>query len=419
MIIHSASQLLTLSGGTQRGDQLGTLGIIEDGAAVIQEGKIREVGKKQDLLRQYPREDPLDARGKVVMPGFVDPHTHMIWAGDRAAEFQMRVEGKSYQEIMAAGGGIVATVRETRAAPLEELMGQTLKRLESALRCGTTTLEVKTGYGLDTETELRMLQGLLELDQIHPLDLVPTFLGAHAIPPEFAHKANQYTGLVCEEMIPALAAWWPEQTDQGLPFVDVFCETGAFTLKQSRRILETARSYGFPLKIHADEFDNLGGARLAAELGAASADHLVVTSAGDIQILGSSDTTAVSLPCTPFGLGDSHFTPAREILAAGGLLAIATDCNPGTAWCESMQFPIALACRYLSLTPAEAIAAATINAAAAIQREEQVGSLDQGKQADLLILDVADYRHLGYRFGSNLVNTVIKKGRVVWMKEEG
>jgi imidazolonepropionase len=214
-------------------------------------------------------------------------------------------------------------------------------------------------------------------------------------------------------MLPVLKDWWPHQAPyHEMPFVDVFCETGAFSLAQSQAILEQARQLGFPLKIHADEFDNLGGARLAAELGAVSADHLVKTSPDDIQALAQSNTVAVGLPCTPFGLAEREYTPARAIIDAGGTLAIATDLNPGTAWCENMQFAIALACRYMRLTPAQAIAAATINAAAAISRANSLGSLEPGKQADLLVLSVADYRHLGYRFGMNLVQTVIKKGRI-------
>jgi imidazolonepropionase len=213
-------------------------------------------------------------------------------------------------------------------------------------------------------------------------------------------------------MIPALADWWPIHSNRSFPFIDVFCETGAFDLVQSRQILETAKGYGFPLKIHADEFDNLGGVSLAVELGAASADHLVVTSSQDIKALAGSDTVAVALPCTPFGLGEPEYTPAKEILDAGGILAIATDLNPGTAWCESMQFAAALACRYMKLTPNQAIAAATINAAAAIGMDEKVGSLEPGKQADLIILNIPDYRHFGYRFGTNLVETVIKQGQV-------
>jgi len=257
-----------------------------------------------------------------------------------------------------------------------------------------------------------MLQALLALNTEGPLELALTFLGAHAIPPEYKDYPDEYTELICTTMLPLVSDWWPQHAPYlPLPFVDVFCESGVFSLEQSRRILETAKDLGFPLKIHADEFDNLGGARLAAELGAVSADHLVTTSPGDIQDLAHSNTVAVALPCTPFGLAEAHYTPAKAILEAGGLLAIATDLNPGTAWCGNMQFAIALACRFMRLTPAQAIAAATINAAAAIARDIQVGSLEPGKQADLLILSVSDYRHLGYRFGNNLVQTVVKKGK--------
>jgi imidazolonepropionase len=418
MIIHSASQVLTLKGGPQRGGNLGRISLIEDGAVLFQEGVIKEIGKSTDLLAAYPDETRLDAGNQVVMPGFVDPHTHLVWAGNRASEFELRVQGKSYQEIMAAGGGIVSTVKNTRSASVAELKAQSRKRLETLLSQGTTTLEAKTGYGLNLETELKILQVLLELNQEGPQDLEITFLAAHAVPEEYAGKTQAYTDLVSDEMLPALARWWPEHTLNPLPFVDIFCETGAFDLEQSRQVLKKALDLSFPVKIHADEFDNLGGAALAAELGAVSADHLVVTSSGDIEALGKSDTVAVSLPCTPFGLGHHEYTPAGEILKSNGLLAIATDLNPGTAWCGNMQFAVALACRFLHLTPAQAIAAATINAAAAIGRDGQVGSLEPGKQADILILDIPDYRHLGYRFGGNLVQTVIKKGKLVWKRRK-
>ncbi len=413
MLIHSASQLLTLAGGPQRGRDLGRLEIVPHGALLIQDEKIVALGPTKELRSAYPDEPGLDAGGKVVMPGFVDPHTHAIWAGDRSAEFEMRLQGKTYLEILAAGGGILSTVRATRSGSLEAMMGETRQRLWSMFNHGTTTAEVKTGYGLRTAVELRMLQALLELDKEGPLEIAPTFMGAHAIAPEYKDRPDQYTALVCDTMLPVLKDWWPHQAPyHEMPFVDVFCETGAFNLEQSRAILSKAKELGFPLKIHADEFDNLGGARLAAELGATSADHLVKTSADDIRALAQSETVAVALPCTPFGLAEAHYTPAREILQEGGLLAIATDLNPGTAWCESMQFALALACRYMRLTPAQAIAAATINAAAAIGRADKLGSLEVGKQADLLILSVPDYRHLGYRFGTNLVQTVIKRGRV-------
>jgi imidazolonepropionase len=304
-------------------------------------------------------------------------------------------------------------VKQTRGASIETLTAQTRPRLLRMFAHGTTTAEAKTGYGLQTATELRMLKALLLLGDESPIELAITFLGAHAIAPEFEDDPQGYTELVCETMLPTVQQWWQTHAPRlPLPFVDVFCENKAFSLEQSRQILTRARELGFPLKIHADEFDNLGGASLAAELGAISADHLVRTSEADIVALAASDTVAVALPCTPFGLGERDYTPARKIIEAGGMLALATDCNPGTAWNESMQFAIALACRFMGLAPAQAIAAATINAAQAIGRAQQIGSLEEGKQADLLILSVPDYRHLGYRFGTNLVRDVVKRGRV-------
>ncbi len=420
MLIHNISQLLIMPGPPQRGARLGDLGLIRDAALRIEAGRVAAAGASAELLAAFPDDERLDAGGRVVMPGFVDPHTHLLWAGDRAAEFEMRLQGKTYLEILQSGGGILATVRATRAASVEALAAENRPRLLRALRHGTTTIEVKTGYGLETAAELRMLAAILRLDAELPIEIVPTFLGAHAIPPEWRGDSQGYTDHLCGEMLPAAAAWWREHAPQRpLPFVDVFCETGAFTLEQSRRILEAARALGFPLKIHADEFDNLGGAALAAELGAVSADHLVATSQSDIEALAASETVAVGLPCTPFGLAEARYTPAAAILKAGGLLALATDCNPGTAWCESMQFALALGCRYMHLTPAQALAAATINAAAALGRADSIGSLEPGKQADLLILEVPDYRHLGYRFGGNLVHTVIKRGEVVWSRARG
>jgi imidazolonepropionase len=415
MLIHSASQLLTLAGGPQRGHVLGRLGILENGAVLVRDATILAIGPTPDLLRAYPDEARLDAGGCAVLPGFVDPHTHVIWAGDRAAEFEMKMAGARYLEILAAGGGILSTVRQTRLASLETLMEETRPRLMRMFAHGTTTAEAKSGYGLQTETELRMLDSILRLDEEGPLELAPTFLGAHAIPPEYKDDPQGYTDHLCSSMLPAVKTCWDSQkptANRSLPYVDVFCETGAFDLTQSRQILTRAKELGFPLKLHADEFDNLGGASLAAELGAVSADHLVRTSDADIAALAGSDTVAVSLPCTPFGLAESGYTPAQKILAADGLLALATDCNPGTAWCESMQFVIALACRALKLTPAQAIAAATINAAQAIRRADRIGSIEPGKQADLLVLSVPDYRQLGYRFGTNLVKQVVKRGKV-------
>ena len=414
LLVHSASQLLTLAGGPQRGHDLGRLSIIEDGAVAVSGGRIVAVGRTAELRRLLSARRVIDAGNRVVLPGFVDPHTHVVWMGDRAAEFELRLQGASYMEIMAAGGGIASTVRLTRQASVEALMASTRPRLRSMLAHGTTTAEAKTGYGLEVDAEIRMLEAILELDAEGPLELAPTFLGAHAVPPEFNGLTPAYIELVCTRMLPAVlrhmrSSW----RGHALPFVDVFCEEGAFDLAQSRRILETARRLGFPTKIHADEFASLGGTALAVELGAVSADHLVQTPSADIQVLGCSSTVAVSLPCTPFGLAGQAYTPAGALLDAGAILALATDLNPGTAWCESMQFVIALACRVLKLTPAQAIAAATINAATALGRQERIGSLEPGKQADLIVLDAPDYRHLGYRFGTNLVSLVVKNGRVV------
>jgi imidazolonepropionase len=413
MLIHSSSQLLTLAGGPQRGRTLGALGIIENGAVVVRDEKIVAVGSTPELKAAYPDEPSLDASGCVLMPGFVDPHTHLIWAGDRADEFEKKMSGVPYLDILASGGGIISTVKKTRAANMETLIAQSRARLVRMFVHGTTTAEAKTGYGLQTATELRLLKALLALDDESPLDLAFTFLGAHAIPPEYKDDPQAYTDLVCETMLPMLGQWWETHAPRlPLPFVDVFCETRAFDLEQSRQILTKAVSLGFPIKIHADEFDNLGGAPLAVELGAASADHLVVTSEADIAALGRSETVAVSLPCTPFGLAEEHYTPAQKLIEANAYLALATDCNPGTTWNESMQFVIALACRAMKITPAQAIAAATINAAHAIRRSDTIGSIEAGKLADMLILNVPDYRLLGYRYGTNLVKQVIKRGRV-------
>jgi len=353
------------------------------------------------------------------MPGFVDPHTHLIFSGDRALEFEQRLQGKSYLEILAAGGGILSTVNATRAASADQLTGLLRKRARQLLRLGTTTAEVKTGYGLDLDSEITQLSVVAEYSDMLSPDLVPTFLPAHAIPPEYQGDSAGYTRRVMEGMLPRAKEMWLQRfAGQSLPFVDVFCERGAFTLEESRLILTRAAELGFPLKIHADEFENLGGASLAAELGATSADHLVCTSPADIRALAGSSTVAVSLPCTPFGLGETAYTPVKDILQAGGLVALASDFNPGTAWCGNMQFVLALACRAMKMTPAQAIAAATINAAAAIQREDSIGSLEPGKLAHLLILDTEDYQQLGYRFGANLIATVIKNEQVISVLED-
>jgi len=417
MLIHSASQLLTLSGGPQRGNQLGHLGINSDGSALIQGGKIVEVGASKTMALKYPSEQQLSAKNCVVMPGLIDSHTHLVWAGDRAAEFEMRLEGKSYLDIMAAGGGIQSTVNATRSASYGSLFAQSEQRAMDMFYHGTTSAEAKSGYGLEVSSELRQIEVLLDLDKKGPLDIFPTFLGAHAVPDENKSNPEKYVDIVCNKMLPTLKDWWIKRNHgQQLPFVDVFCEKGAFNLSQSRQILQTAKQLGYPLKIHADEFENLGGASLAVEMGAISADHLVKTSMKDINALAESNTVAVSLPCTPFGLAESEYSPARAMIEKGCLFALASDLNPGTAWCGNMQFTMSLACRYMGLTPAQAIAASTINAAAAIGQQKHIGSIELGKQADLIILSVSDYRQIPYRFGTNLVTTIIKKGEIYTVK---
>ena len=413
LLVYSAGQVCVVPphDGPQRGAALGDLGLLAGGAVAVDGGRIVAVGPTAELQARFRAEAMIDAGGRCVVPGFVDPHTHLPWQGDRATEFEQRLAGASYMEIMAAGGGIMSTVRRTRAASVADLVADNRPRLARMLRHGTTSAEAKTGYGLETAAELRQLDAIMALSAAQPVELTPTFLPAHAVPAEFAGDTDGYVDYLVDDTLPAGAAWM--RARGVVLFCDVFCEAGVFDLAQTRRILEAAAALGYRLKVHADEFVGLGGTRLAVELGAVSADHLVSTPAEDIAALGRGDTIAVGLPGTPFGLAHRDYTPAKAILAAGGALALATDCNPGTCWCESMQMVIALACRYMGLTQAQALAAATLNAAYAIGRGREVGSLTPGYAADLLILDVADYRQLGYRFGTNLVQTVIKRGRVV------
>jgi imidazolonepropionase len=424
LLITHASQLLTIpahNDGPQRSKLLGDLGSIEDGALAITGEAIVDLGSTADLIKRHHPKQTIDANQQVVMPGFVDPHTHVVYAGDRANEFEQRIAGATYMEIMNAGGGIMSTVRSTRAASVNQLIDQTRTRLDRMLMHGTTTAEAKTGYGLETQAELKMLDAILQLDKQHAIDLVPTFLGAHAIPIEYKGREEAYTDLVVDEMLPSISDFGmrnaesnPKTTLHATYFCDVFCEDGAFNLEQTRKILMRAKELGFGLKIHVDEFEPLGGTRLGVELGAVSVDHVVSTPQAEVELLGQSKTIAVGLPGTPFGLAQKDYTPAKKILEAGGVLSIATDLNPGTSWCESMQMVIALACRYMKLTQAQALAAATINAAYAIGRGESIGSIEIGKQADVLIMDVGDYRSIGYRYGTNLVKSVIKRGKIVF-----
>lgn len=416
LLITHARQLCTIpphAGGPQRGHALGDLGLIEDGALAIQDGLVRAVGPTDSIIAAYSGEDVIDASGRLVTPGLVDPHTHLVWAGDRAEEFERRIKGVTYQQIMAEGGGINRTVQATRQASLDELVTSGLQRLDLALQHGTATVEIKTGYGLSTAEEIKMLSAIALLDAEHPIRIIPTFLGAHAVPPEFAGRSDAYVDLIIKEMLPAAAAWkaehWP-----GVMFCDVFCEEGAFTLEQTRRILEAALQAGLKLKIHVDEFVALGGTRLGVELGVTSLDHLDVTPDEEIALLGASQTVAVALPTTPFGLGSSHYPPVHKLLDAGAILALATDCNPGPAWTENLQFVLALATRYHRLTQAQALVACTLNAAWALALGNQVGSLEPGRAADVIIWRTGDYRELGYHFGINLVEQVIIAGRPVY-----
>lgn len=409
LLITHAAQLLTLAApGPRTGPALADLGLVEDGAVACRDGRIVAVGPTREVLAQVDSAaETLDARGRVVMPGFVDAHTHVVYAGDRAAEFEQRVQGATYLEIMAAGGGIMSTVRATRAASLDQIIEQTRARLDRMLRLGTTTVEAKTGYGLDRDTERKMLQAIAALDRTGPLDLVPTYLGAHAIPADYSGRADEFVDFVVGELGTLKAEGQP------MEFVDVFCDAGAFTVEQSEVMLARARELGYRIKIHADEFAHLGGANLAARLGAISADHLAVTPAEDMRRLAEAGVVGVLLPGTSFGLGHTHYADGRAMVEQGVAVALATDLNPGTCPCESMPLMLALACRYLRLSPAEAVVAATLNAAWAMGRGDRVGSLAVGKQADLLVLDTTDYRDLAYRFGGNVVQRVVKQGTVV------
>ncbi len=418
LLIHSAAQVATCASpdGPKRGAALADAGLLPDGAVAISDGEIVAVGPSAELQANYTARQNIDATGKAVCPGFVDAHTHAVYAGDRAAEFEMRIKGASYMEIMQAGGGIVSTMRATRAASVAQLVVESRPRLDTMLKLGTTTIEIKSGYGLNTAAEMNMLKAIATLDAEHPADLVPTFLGAHAVPPEYNGDPDGYIELVIEKMLPAAAEWFRDSTfkiENVNLFCDVFCEANVFNRTQSRRVLAAGLALGMPAKIHADEFVNLGGVQMAVELGAVSADHLDVTSPEEVAALAASDTVAVVLPAVNFNLGSAHFANARSMVDTGAAVALATDINPGSAPCPSMPLVMAMACRYQRLLPAEALNASTVNAAHAVGLGHRLGSLEVGKQADVLVVDAPDYRHLAYQFGINLVEWVIKRGIVV------
>jgi imidazolonepropionase len=419
LLIHSAAQLITCTSPDnkpKRGAAMRDIGMIQDGAVGVRDGVILAVGPSEPLQAQYSAAKTIDASGKVVCPGFVDPHTHVVYAGDRIDEFEMRINGATYMEIMAAGGGIVSTMKAVRTASLEQIVAETRARLDMMLRQGTTTAEVKTGYGLDTINELKLLEAIAVLDADHSIDLIPTFMGAHALPPEYRGRADEYVTLVIDDMLPQAARWYQNSAfaDKGTPFfIDVFCENNAFDVEQSRRVLEAGKSHGLKVKAHVDEFTSLGGVRMAVELGAVSVDHLDVTSSEEIELLAASQTVSVVIPAVNFNLGSTQFANARAILDAGAALALTTDINPGSAPCPSMPMVMAIACRYQHLLPGEALNASTINAACAVGMGDRIGSIEVGKQADFLVLDTSDYRYLAYQFGGNLVESVFKRGEMV------
>lgn len=392
------------------------VGIFTDGAVAITDGKFIRVASSSEILSLFSSDEIIDAKGCVVCPGFVDPHTHIVYGGDRLNEFELKIKGADYLEILANGGGILSTVKATRSATFEQLVASGLERLDKMLACGTTTCEIKTGYGLDTETELKMLAVIAELDKRHVISIVPTFLAAHTIPPEFKGNSNGYVDLICSEMLPHAWSWYESShfSSIGTPFfVDVFTEQNSFDIEQSRRILLTAKELGFGVKAHVDQFTNLGGSEMAIEIGATSIDHLDAISEDEIILLANSETIGMVIPTENFSAGKTKFANARKLIDSGCAVALSTDFNPGSAPCPSQPMAMAIATRYQKLSPAEALNAATLNAAFSIGLGDTVGSIEIGKYADLLILDIRDHRQLAYEFGGNLVSQIICKGRLL------
>ncbi len=408
LLVRGASRVVTPRGRrARRGADLAALEILEGAVVRCEDGRIVFVGSETEHDAAFPAADRvLDAGGGCVVPGFVDPHTHPVWAGSREDEFNRRLRGESYMDIARAGGGINATVRATRAASFGELLAGTLARLDTFLLHGTTTIEAKSGYGLELDTEVRMLEVIREADRRHPVDLAPTCLAAHEVPPEHRDDPERYVRLLIEEIHPEIARRRLAEA------VDVFCEKGVFDLDQTRRLLSDAPRHGWRIHLHADELTPLGGAELAVELGALSADHLMCVTEEGIRALAASDTVAVLLPGTSFFLR-SGYAPARRLVEAGCAVALATDLNPGSSPTESMATILALATLGMGLTVEEALTAATLNAAAALGRADTLGSVEEGKAADLVVLAEPTHLHLVYHYGVNLVRHVVKAGRVV------
>lgn len=404
------AHLATIKGqqGPRSKEAMSELGLIEDGSVWLEDGKIVAVGTTAELEEQYADRSAdakiIDANGQLVTPGLVDPHTHVAYGGSREGEFEKRLQGASYMDIMNAGGGIHATMRMTREATEEELVEQTTKRLDSFLEHGVTTVEGKSGYGMNLETELKQLKVMKRLNAEHPIDLVPTFMGAHAVPSEYKGKEDEFVDYLIEEMLPKAA--------ELAEFNDVFCEKNVYTPEQSERILEAGKKYGLTPKIHADEIVSYGGAELAAKVGAISAEHLLKASDEGIQAMAETGVIACLLPATALYLREEA-AEGRKMIDSGVAVAISTDCNPGSSPTVSMPLVMNLACISMRLTPSEALVAATYNAACAIKREDRVGSIEVGKQADIVLWKVKSYQELQYLFGVNHVQSVWKNGERV------
>ncbi|CAH0295122.1 Imidazolonepropionase [Peribacillus simplex] len=408
--IKHATQLATLTAdrkGPRSKEAMSELGLIEDGSIWMESGLIQAIGTTKELEELYAdrmhEAEVFDATGHLVTPGLVDPHTHVVYGGSREREFEMRLEGATYMDIMNGGGGIHATTRMTREASEEELMEQTIRRLDSFLAHGVTTVEGKSGYGMNLETELKQLRVMKKLQEEHPIDLVPTFMGAHAVPKDYKGREDEFVDHLINDMLPIVSE------EKLAEFNDVFCEKGVFTPEQSERILKAGKKYGLIPKIHADEIEPYGGAELAAKIGAISAEHLLKASEVGIQAMAKSGTIACLLPATALYLREDA-APGRRMVDEGVAVAISTDCNPGSSPTTSMPLVMNLACISMRLTPAEALTAATYNAACAINRQEKIGSLEVGKQADVVLWNVENYQELQYLFGVNHVKTVWKNG---------
>lgn len=406
-ILH-ASQLVTLAGPKRPrvGAEISELAIIRDGGMLIRDGKIDIIGPSNEIERQSGDAQMIDAGGRVVLPGFVDAHTHLVFAGNRLDDFERRARGETYEQIAAAGGGIWSTVQKTRQTSETELFAEATNHAQWLLQCGTTTAEAKSGYGLTLDDELKILRVIRRLNQECSLECVPTFLGAHAIPKEY--QASEYVDLVINEMLPRVAA------EQLAEFCDVFCERGYFDLEQSRKILTAAAKLGLKLRGHVDQLTNAGGARLMAELQATTADHLEKTDSPGIAALKSAGVQPVLLPGSVYALGLREYPRAREMIGAGLAVVLATDFNPGSSPTPSMPMVLSLACTQMKMSPAEAVTAATVNAAYSLNRGDQIGSLEPGKRANFAVFDCSDYRELAYWFGISQTCAVYVRGECVY-----